>query len=317
MDKTVNPLENHLEHYDNVQQARQARHVTWIGLAANLILFVTKFTLGYLGASQAVIADAFHSLSDITTDIAILFGIKFWSSPPDECHPYGHKRIETIVTVIIGIALFIIALGIGYNALILMRKTHLKPPTKIAAFAALLSIILKEVVFHWTSAVGTRIKSSALLANAWHHRSDAISSIPVLIAVTIAIFNPNLAFIDLIGALIVSLFILKVSWDIMRPAVSELSDGGASAHDREKIKSIVLEVDRVKETHAIRTRKLGAGLYVDLHVLVDGEMTVQQGHRVAHEVKNNLLAKGPDILDVVVHIEPYTEYSMKYPGSIT
>ncbi|UCD32896.1 MAG: cation transporter, partial [Desulfobacterales bacterium] len=314
---TVNPLENHLEHYDDVQQARQARRVTWIGLATNLILFVTKFTMGHLGASQAVIADAFHSLSDISTDIAILFGIKFWSSPPDECHPYGHKRIETIVTVIIGIALFIIALGIGYNALILMRKTHLKPPTKIAAFAALLSIILKEVVFHWTSAVGTRIKSSALLANAWHHRSDAISSIPVLIAVTIAIFNPNLAFIDLIGALIVSLFILKVSWDIMRPAVSELSDGGASAHDREKIKSIVLEVDRVKGTHAIRTRKLGAGLYVDLHVLVDGEMTVQQGHRVAHEVKNNLLAKGPDILDVVVHIEPYTEYSMKYPGSIT
>ena len=301
----MNPLESHLEHHDEIQQAKQARRVTWIGLAANLILFITKFILGFLGSSQAVIADAFHSLSDIVTDIAILFGIKFWSSPPDECHPYGHKRIETIVTVGIGIVLSIIALGIGYNALILMKKTNFKPPTKIAAFGAILSIILKEIIYHWTLAVGTRIKSPALIANAWHHRSDAISSIPVFIAVTVAIFNPNFAFIDLIGALIVSLFILKVSWDIIRPAVSELAEGGASEYDRKKIKSIVMEVDGVKATHAIRTRKLGAGLYVDLHVLVDGEMTVQKGHLVSHEVKNKLLVKGPDILDVVVHIEPF------------
>ena len=301
----MNPLENHLEHHDEVQQAKQARQVTWIGLVVNLILFITKFILGFLGSSQAVIADAFHSLSDIVTDIAILFGIKFWSSPPDECHPYGHKRIETIVTVGIGIVLSIIALGIGYNALILMKKTNFKPPTKIAAFGAVLSIILKEIIYHWTLAVGTRIKSPALIANAWHHRSDAISSIPVFIAVTVAIFNPNFAFIDLIGALIVSFFILKISWDIIRPAVSELAEGGASEYDRKKIKSIVMEVDGVKATHAIRTRKLGAGLYVDLHVLVDGEMTVQKGHLVSHEVKNKLLVKGPDILDVVVHIEPF------------
>lgn len=301
----MNPLESHLEQHDDVQQDKQARQVTWIGLAVNLILFITKFVLGFLGSSQAVIADAFHSLSDIVTDIAILFGIKFWSAPPDECHPYGHKRIETIVTVGIGIVLSIIALGIGYNALILMRKANLKPPTKIAAFGAILSIILKEIIYHWTLAVGTRIKSPALIANAWHHRSDAISSIPVFIAVTVAIFNPNFAFIDLIGALIVSLFILKVSWDIIRPAVSELSEGGASEYDRKKIKSIVMEVDGVKATHAIRTRKFGAGLYVDLHVLVDGEMTVQKGHLVSHEVKNKLLVKGPDILDVVVHIEPF------------
>lgn len=301
----MSPLENHLEYHDDVQQTRQARQVTWIGLALNLILFITKFILGFVGSSQAVIADAFHSLSDIATDIATLFGIKFWSTPPDECHPYGHKRIETIVTVVIGIALSIIALGIGYNALILMRKTNLKPPTKIAAFGAILSIILKEALYHWTLAVGTRIKSSVLIANAWHHRSDAISSIPVLITVTVAIFNPNFAFIDLVGALIVSLFILKVSWDIIRPAASELADSGASEYDREKIKSIVMEIDDVKATHAIRTRKLGTGLYVDLSVLVDGEITVQKGHHVSHEVKNRLLLKGPDILDVVVHIEPF------------
>lgn len=303
--KTVRSLENNLEHHDDVQQVRQVRKITWMGLAINLALFVVKFVLGFLGSSQAVIADAFHSLSDVTTDIAILVGVKFWSAPPDECHPYGHKRIETIVTVVIGIALSIIALGIGYNALVLIKKANAKPPGKIAAFGAILSILTKEVVYHWTLGVGTRIKSPALIANAWHHRSDAISSIPVLIAVTVAIFFPNLAFVDLVGALIVSLFILKVSWDIVHPAAFELTDRGASLHDRDQIKSIVMEVDGVKDAHAMRTRKFGTGIYVDLHVLVDGKMTVKEGHAVSHEVKSQLLSKGPDIIDVVVHIEPY------------
>jgi cation diffusion facilitator family transporter len=303
----VRPLENNLERHDDVQQVRQARQITWIGLAINLALFVAKFVLGFLGSSQAVIADAFHSLSDVTTDIAILLGITYWSAPPDECHPYGHKRIETIVTVVIGMALCIIALGIGYNALALLKKAHVKPPGKIAAFGAILSIVTKEAVYHWTMAVATRIKSPALMANAWHHRSDGISSIPVLITVTVAIFYPNLAFVDLVGALVVSLFILKVSWDILRPAIQELADSGASLHDRDKIKSIVMEVNGVKGAHAIRTRKFGTGIYVDLHVLVDGTMTVKKGHTVSHKVKNKLLVEGPDILDVVVHIEPYSE----------
>ena len=304
----MSPLENNLERHDDVQQVRQAKQITWIGLAVNLVLFAAKFVLGYLGSSQAVIADAFHSLSDVTTDMAILFGIKFWSAPPDECHPYGHKRIETMATVVIGIALSIVALGIGYNALVLLKKANVNPPGKIAVFGAILSILTKEAVYHWTMAVGTRIKSPALIANAWHHRSDAISSIPVLITVTVAIFYPNLAFVDLVGALVVSLFILKVSWDIVRPAVLELADSGVSEHDRDKIKSIAMEVAGVKDAHAIRTRKFGIGIYVDLHVLVEAEMTVIKGHAVSHEVKNKLLLKGPNILDVVVHIEPYPEY---------
>ena len=302
---TVNELVNNCEHLETVEETKQIRQITWIGLAVNAILFVLKFILGYLGSSQALIADAFHSLSDITTDLAILFGVKFWSAPPDEDHPYGHKRIETIVTTGIGVVLSIIALGIGYNALILMRSAYLKPPGKIAIVGAILSLVLKEILYHRTMAVGAKTKSSALIANAWHHRSDAISSIPVLITVAIATVSPKLAFIDLIGALIVSLFILKVSWDIIKPAISELADRGASKSDHEVIRSIAMGIVGVKAVHAVRTRKLGGGLYVDIHVLVDGNMTVHKGHHISHEVKYKLIEKGPEILDVVVHIEPY------------
>ena len=182
----MNQLEDNHEYHDDTRQTRQLRQITWIGLTAIFFRFVFKFVIGFLGSIQAVFAVAFHSLSDISTDIAILFGIKFWSAPPDECHPYGHKRIETIITVVIGIALSFIAFGIGYNALI------------------------------------------------------------------------------------VSLFILKVSWDIIHPAVSELADRGAPKYDRDKIKAIVMNVDGVKDTPAIRTRKLDSQLYVDLHILVGG-----------------------------------------------
>ena len=155
----VNELVNNCEHLETVEETKQIRQITWIGLAVNVILFVLKFILGYLGSSQALIADAFHSLSDITTDLAILFGVKFWSAPPDEDHPYGHKRIETIVTTGIGVVLSIIALGIGYNALILMRSAYLKPPGKIAIVGAILSLVLKEILYHRTMAVGAKAKS--------------------------------------------------------------------------------------------------------------------------------------------------------------
>jgi cation diffusion facilitator family transporter len=301
----LNEFLNNNEHHETAEEAKRVRQITWIGLAVNCVLFVLKLSLGYLGSSQALIADAFHSLSDISTDLAILFGVNFWSAPPDECHPYGHKRIETIVTVVIGISLSIIALAIGYNAVILLKSAYSKPPGKIAIVGAILSLVFKEILYHRTMAIGVKTKSSALIANAWHHRSDAISSIPVLITVAIATVNPKLAFIDLIGALIVSLFILKISWDIIKPAISELADRGASKSDREVIKSIAMGIEGVKAVHAVRTRKLGAGFYVDLHVLVDGNMPVHTGHRISHEVKSKLLEKGPEILDVVVHIEPY------------
>jgi cation diffusion facilitator family transporter len=289
----------------NAQNATEVRRVTWIGLAVNVFLSALKFIVGFLGSSQAVVADAVHSLSDMGTDFAVLLGVKFWSAPADESHPYGHRRIETIVTGAIGIALALAALGIGYNSLATIRDVHLKQPGWIAIAGSLLAIILKETLYRWTVAVGKRTKSSAVVANAWHHRSDALSSVPVVIAVTVAVINPKLAFIDHIGALVVSIFILKVSWDIIYPSLSELADLGAPQKSREKIRSIAMGINGVKSVHGIRTRRLGSGLHVDLHILVDGEMTVSMGHDISAAVKSALIEKGPNILDAVVHLEPY------------
>ena len=289
----------------NAQDARHVVRVTWIGLAGNVFLSALKFTAGFLGSSQAVVADGVHSLSDMGTDLAVLLGVKFWSAPPDEDHPYGHRRIETIITVAIGVALALAALGIGYNALATIRGIHLRQPGWIAIPGSVFAIVLKEVLYRWTVAVGRQVKSSAVIANAWHHRSDALSSVPVVIAVAVAVLNPKLAFIDHAGALVVSIFILKVSWDIISPSLSELADLGAPRKHREKIRAIATGISGVKSVHAIRTRRLGSGLHVDLHILVDGEMTVRMGHEISRAVKFALIEKGPEILDAVVHLEPY------------
>lgn len=304
---------NQLHSDQNGQHSSEILKITWIGLAVNIFLAIFKFTVGFLGYSHAVIADAFHSLSDMGTDFAVLFGVKIWSAPADYNHPYGHGRIEAIFTTIIGIVLAVFAVGIGYNAVANIPVIHLKQPKWIAITGSLISIILKETLFQFTVSVGKRARSSAVIANAWHHRSDALSSIPALIAVSLAVINPKLAFIDKVGALIISIFILKIAWDITLPCLSELSDSSAPQRYYEKIGSIAMSVNGVMAVHAIRTRKFGSGLHVDLHVLVDGKMSVKKGHEISEEVKGALLGKIPEILDAVIHLEPYNWDELRKP----
>ncbi|MBW2673380.1 MAG: cation transporter [Deltaproteobacteria bacterium] len=279
------------------------RKITWIGFSVNITLAALKFIVGFVGASQAVIADAVHSLSDTVTDILVILGVRYWSAPPDEDHPYGHRKIEAIITVSIGASLAIVALGLGYNALSTIRGVHIRQTAWIAIIGPVLSIILKEILYHWTITVGTQVKSTAVVANAWHHRSDALSSVPAVIAVAASAMIPEWAFLDYVGALIIAVFILKVSWDIMSPSLSELSDRGASLKERVQIEKIAMGVDGVRGVHAIRTRRCG-GLYVDLHVVVDPEISVRSGHNISEDVEAALLKSGPRILDVVAHLEP-------------
>lgn len=287
-----------------MQETRQIRRITWIGLFANLLLSGLKFLVGVLGSSQAVIADAVHSLSDMSTDFAVIFGVKFWSAPPDEDHPYGHKRMEALVTTSIGIVLALVAFGLVRNALNSIQGVQSQQTGWVALAGPLVSIVVKEVLYRRTMTIGTQAKSSAVIANAWHHRSDALSSIPALIAVVASALKPAWGFVDHIGALIVSLFILKVSWDIISPALAELTDHGASKNEQDEIRQIALGVGGVETVHAIRTRRFGSQLHVDLHVLVDPEMSVRRGHDISTQVKRELLFKGPNVLDVVVHLEP-------------
>lgn len=286
------------------EDAREIKLITWLGLITNLMLSGFKFLVGTLGCSQAVIADAFHSLSDVSTDLAVLFGVNYWSAPPDKNHPYGHRKIEAVITVVIGVILTGAAIGIGYRALATIHEYHLRQTAWIAVTGPLISIILKEIIYQLTIKVGGRVKSSALIANAWHHRSDALSSLPALIAVAVSTWIPEWAFIDHVGAMIVSLFILKVAWDIIKPSLSELVDCGATLKEHGQIKQISLDEEGVKGVHAIRTRKCGSYLFVDLHILVDADMSVREGHQISENVKYALVERGPAVLDVVVHLEP-------------
>ena len=285
--------------------AYEARRITWIGLSINVFLSGAKLVIGTLAHSQAVVADGVHSLSDLATDITVLFGVKYWSAPPDEKHPYGHRRIETVITTFIGSVLALVALGIGYDAVASVRAPHVVAPGWMALGISLVCIVSKEILYRWTVVVGSRIKSTAVIANAWHHRSDALSSIPVAVAVAIAFVFPSWTFVDHLGAMVVCVFILHAAWVIVKPTLGELVDEGVSAERRRELESLALAVPGVKAVHAIRTRKAGSGIMVDLHVKVDGELSVRVGHDISEAVKRALRQELPDVLDVVSHLEPY------------
>ncbi|MCU0857432.1 MAG: cation diffusion facilitator family transporter [Pontiellaceae bacterium] len=294
----------HHSQLSSAEQTGQVLRITWIGFAINVVLTSLKFFAGIAGHSQAAVADAIHSFSDLGTDIAVLFGVRLWSAPADACHPYGHRRIETLITVLIGAALAAVAVGFSLDAVDKLRHPPELSPTLIALTGSLLTIFLKEWLFRRTRTVGQRVNSPAVIANAWHHRSDAFSSIPVVIAVGAATFNPEWHFLDQIGALIVAAMILKAAWDITKPALAELIDVGATQQDYRQIVEISQGVGGVQSVHKIRTRRSGAGLYVDLHAVVDGQITVRAGHDIATQLQRKLIVNGPAVADVVVHIEP-------------
>jgi cation diffusion facilitator family transporter len=280
------------------------RKVTWVGLWLNLFLAAIKFIAGIYGRSQALVADAIHSLTDLTTDIAVIAGSHYWSRPPDENHPYGHRRLETLVTVFIGVVLIAAGIGIGWKAISALQEKHSAPPGWIAVFAALASIVCKESIYRWTAVTGRRAKSPALVANAWHHRTDALSSIPVLIAVAGARVFPSWSFLDHLGAAVVSIFILHASIKIIWPGLGELIDVGAPTDTCKKIRDIALKNDGVLQVHDIRTRFISSSIQVDLHIVVDGLITVREGHDIADDVKARIMDRIPEVLDVIVHVDP-------------
>ena len=282
------------------------RKVTWIGLVLNVILSVLKFTAGILGHSQVLIADAVHSLSDCLTDVAVIAGSHYWSKPPDQDHPYGHKRLETLVTIFIGVMLLSAGSGIGWRAIVTLHDRNvLLHPGWIALAAAAVSMISKEALYRWTVSKGKQIKSPALTANAWHHRMDAITSIPAFFAVGGAMLFPAWTFLDHVGAVFVSILIMQAAFQIIWPRMKEILDVGAPQEMHEKIKNVSFQNTQVKEIHNIRTRYMSTSLQVDMHVLVDGFISVHDGHDIASDVKRRVINQVSDIVDVVVHIEPY------------
>ncbi len=284
--------------------SNQHLRVGLAGLLVNLALSALKIMAGLFGGSRAVLSDGVHSLSDVTTDIGVIFSARYCTEPADRQHPYGHGRVDILISL--GISLFMAAAGLGLlisAAGHLLRSTETQPGL-IALWAAIVSLVGKEVLFRWTHRRALLLKSPSLQTNAWHHRSDAFSSIPVIVAVVGARYLPGWHFLDSVGGLIVSLLILKLAWKLGFKALRQLSDTAAPADTVRAIKQLADNVQGVKEVHQIRTRFLGRGWGVDLHVLVDSKISVRSGHQIADQVKEALLGQRPDVVDIVVHIEP-------------
>lgn len=286
------------------EKVRMTRRVTYAGMAANVAIAAAKAVGGVLFSSRALVADAVHSASDLVTDLAVVLGVRYWVAPADEGHPYGHGKIEALVTVFISAALAVVALELGADAVrSLAAGAEREPPGAAAFFIALAGIVLKEWMFLWTRAVARRIKSTALEANAWHHRSDATSSIPVAAAVAAAQLVPGLWWIDAAGALAVGAFVLHVAWKLAKPALLELSDADVSAKAAE-VKAVAERVLGVRGVHKVRARRYGGLFQADLHVQVDGSLSVAEGHGIGHAVKEAIVNSGLDVEDAIVHVEP-------------
>ena len=283
----------------------EVRRVTWVGLFFNALLTAGKFVVGIFGGSEALVADAVHSASDFATDIAVIVGSHFWNSPPDEDHPYGHRRFETLVTIAIGIAVAMVGVGIGYRAVVNLVSGKASRPEFLVAIMAFASIVVKELLFRYTRFQAKVIRSQALHANAFHHRSDAFSSIPVLVAVAFSLVFPELWFADSVGAVIVAFFILHSACEIAFPGVRQLVDRGADAETSVRLKNIALSHPCVLSLHGFRSRYVASDLHVDLHIVVDSSMSLKKAHDVAEEVEELLIDSGENVVDALVHVDPY------------
>lgn len=288
----------------NTDHARKGTSVTLIGAAVNTALIVLKFIAGVLGMSQALIADAVHSISDLFTDAVVLFGIRVGKRAPDESHPFGHGRLETLASSVIGIALIITALYLGIKAARDIYTNAVYHPRTLALAGAALSIAAKEGLYHYTVRAGRRLKSRLIVANAWHHRTDALSSVAVLLGVAGARINPSWHVLDSFAALIVSFFIVKVGLEILGNTLKEFIDTAPDPAVLQRIRQCALGVNGVLDAHDLRVRTSGGLYQMEIHVVVDGRLTVTDGHKIAKEVEACLSEDIADFDRVIVHVDP-------------
>ncbi len=285
------------------ERARAAQRVTLVGAVVNLVLAVGKIVIGTLGQSQALVADGIHTLSDLVSDAVVLVATRHGSREPDPQHPYGHGRIETVATVAVGMLLFGVTAGIVYDAARRLTSPEtLLHPGPLALVAALLSVLAKEALTRYTLRVARRIRSALLRANAWHHRSDAISSVVVIIGVAGSM--AGLPYLDAVAAIFVALMIAKIAWDLSWGGIRELIDTGLDPEDVTRIRQVILSVHGVRAMHMLRSRRMGADALVDVHILVDPRLSVSEGHQISETVRAKLVRELEDVTDVMVHIDP-------------
>jgi cation diffusion facilitator family transporter len=289
------------------ESAKAGRSVTLVAVLVNAFLIVFKFLAGIFGHSQALIADAVHSISDLFTDFVVLVGLRIGRKAPDEEHHFGHARIETLASFIVGLALIATALYLGIKASWNIYRHTEYHPTRLALVGAGASIALKEALYHYTVHIGRRIKSALIVANAWHQRSDALSSVAVLLGVAGARINPSWHVLDSYAALCVSFFIIKVGLGILWGALREFIDTAPQPEILSKIRQCTLSVDGVIDMHDLRARTAGGLHQMELHIVVHGGLTVTEGHRIAKAVESCLAKEVAGLDQIIVHVDPAME----------
>ncbi len=281
--------------------SREAVKVILVGAAWNLFLAVIKIAGGIWGKSAAMIADGVHSLSDLLTDGVVLFTYRIGQMPADENHPYGHGRAETIGATFIGSIIILAGLGLVFEAWETISEGTERIPEVWALVAAVVSILVNEGLFHYTRSAGEKSRSPSLVANAWHHRSDAISSIAALIGIGGAMAGYPI--MDPLAAAVVAIMVGKVGYSIAFSGLSDLMDTGLSEKITKEIESFIDNIPGVVRSHNLRTRKIGGEIMMDVHILVDRQASVTEGHTVAESVRRQLIKTFDNIQDVLVHVD--------------
>ena len=293
------------------QREKETYKVTIVGALANVILLIFKFVAGIISNSAAMIADAVHSLSDFITDVVVIVFVKISSKPQDKSHDYGHGKFETLATLIIGLALLFVGLMILYNGASATYRCiwlgeELHRPGMIAFWAAIFSIILKEAVYQYTVFKGKNLNSQAVIANAWHHRSDAFSSIGTAVGIGGAIFlGDKWVVLDPIAAIVVSVFIINVSLKIIIKSINELLEKSLPDEIENEIIKVAESFDMVKDVHDLRTRRIGNNIAIEMHLLMDGNLSLQCTHNTTELIESELRKKYGEHTHIAIHVEPF------------
>ena len=288
----------------NENMEKTAMKVSIISIIANVVLAAFKLVAGVFAHSGAMISDAIHSASDVFSTFVVMIGIKIASKEPDEEHPYGHERMECVAAIILATILCITGLGIGKNALsnITGNSGEMAVPGVLALIAAIVSIIVKEAMFWYTRHYAKKIDSGALMADAWHHRSDALSSIGAFIGIIFA--RMGYVMMDSIACLVICVFIVKAAYDIFKDAVDKMVDKSCSIEVEDEIRAIVMSVDGVKGIDSLSTRLFGNKMYVDIEIRADGEKTLNETHEIAEAVHDSIEAQFEKVKHIMVHVNP-------------
>ncbi|MBF0099105.1 MAG: cation transporter [Magnetococcales bacterium] len=284
-------------------QYAEAKRVTQVGTVGDTLLTFGKLIVGYWTGSAALVAEGFHSGADLLFDLVVLLGMKIARKKPDKDHPYGHGKFEGLISLLLAVILLLVAVGVVVDAVQRMKTGDLQPPGQLAFWVALLSIVTKEALFHYTVRVGKKLKSNIIMANAWHHRADSISSLAALLGIGGALMGYPI--LDPVAAIAVAFFVSKVGFEIGRDAVKELTDSSEAVDDeiRERIDQLIHAVPEVLSAHFVSPRQLGPDIIVDVHVEVPLSLSVSEGHQVAELVRHNLLTHVDAISEVVVHVD--------------